>query len=63
VSDALTDVGLTVGKVTTRPDETTEPDMVVACNPPEGTEVAAGSTVDLVVSSGPASSSPPSPTD
>jgi hypothetical protein len=58
---SLEAAGLTVGAVTLETDESTDPGTVLACDPPEGAEVNAGSAVDLVVSSGSASSTPSPP--
>jgi len=58
VEKALQDVGLAMGVVISQSDES-DPGTVLACDPPEGTEVEPGSVVDVVVSSGPTSSTPP----
>jgi beta-lactam-binding protein with PASTA domain/serine/threonine protein kinase len=49
----ITQAGLTVGDVTTASSETVEAGRVISSDPAEGTEVAEGSAVNLVVSTGP----------
>jgi beta-lactam-binding protein with PASTA domain len=51
---AITDAGLVVGTVTTQASDTIPAGEVISQNPTAGTEVAPGSAVDLIVSSGPA---------
>jgi hypothetical protein len=52
----VTSAGLTVGAVTTQPSATAPINTVLSQSPTGGSQVAAGSAVNLVVSSGPASS-------
>jgi beta-lactam-binding protein with PASTA domain len=52
---ALTDAGLVVGSVTQQASNTVAPGNVISQDPVGGASVSAGSAVDLVVSSGPAS--------
>jgi hypothetical protein len=49
----ITGAGLTVGAVTTQPSATAPVNTVLSQSPTGGTQVAAGSAVNLVVSSGP----------
>lgn len=51
---AITDAGLTVGTVTQQPSATVPAGSVISQNPAAGASVAAGTAVNLVVSSGPA---------
>ncbi len=51
-TSAITDAGLAVGPVTEQSSSTVAPGTVISQNPPAGTNVAHGSPVDLVVSSG-----------
>ena len=51
---AITSAGLAVGNVTTANSDTVPTGDVISQTPGAGTEVTAGSSVDLVVSSGPA---------
>src|SRR5881275_1474997 len=53
-ASALTGAGLTVGAVTMQSSSTVAAGSVISESPPAGTEVASGSPVNLVVSSGPA---------
>jgi hypothetical protein len=50
---ALTNAGLTVGTVTTSPSETVQAGRVLSQTPTAGSNVAPGSAVSLVISSGP----------
>ena len=59
---AITGAGLTVGAVTTQPSTTVPAGSVISQNPAAGASVAAGSTVALVVSSGPPAVGAPIPT-
>lgn len=52
---AITGVGLKVGTVTTQSSSTVAAGNVISQSPTSGTNVASGSSVNLVVSSGPAS--------
>jgi hypothetical protein len=54
---AITAAGLTLGTVTTQSSDTVPAGDVISQNPAAGASVASGSAVDLVVSSGPATSS------
>ena len=49
----ITSAGLAVGSVTTQPSATAPINTVISQSPTGGTQVAAGSAVNLVVSSGP----------
>ncbi|MGZ4141924.1 MAG: Stk1 family PASTA domain-containing Ser/Thr kinase [Actinomycetota bacterium] len=49
---ALTAAGLKVGKVTRQASETVATGLVISSNPPGGSLLQAGKTVDLVISSG-----------
>ncbi|WP_141379374.1 Stk1 family PASTA domain-containing Ser/Thr kinase [Microbacterium lacticum] len=49
---ALTSAGLTLGAVTTRNDPDLTADTVISADPAEGSEIAVGSAVNLVVASG-----------
>ena len=51
---AITSAGLTLGTVTTASSQTVAAGLVISQNPTSGTLVAPGSSVNLVVSSGPA---------
>ena len=51
--DAITTAGLDVGTVTQASSATVPPGSVISQNPAAGTSVAAGTAVDLVISSGP----------
>jgi serine/threonine-protein kinase len=51
--DKLKEVGLEVGKVTPQASPDVEKDRVISTNPSARTKVNKGSTVDLVISSGP----------
>ena len=51
---AITNAGLTVGTITTASSATVPAGSVISQNPAAGTQVATGSAVSLVVSSGPA---------
>ena len=53
-TSAITGVGLTVGTVTTASSATVPAGSVISQNPAAGAQVAGGTTVSLVVSSGPA---------
>ena len=55
-STAITGAGLVVGTVTTQSSATVASGNVISENPSAGTSVAAGSSVNLVVSTGPAPS-------
>ncbi len=59
-STALTSAGLVVGTVTTQASGTVAPGNVISENPTAGTQVAGGSSVSLVISSGPATTGPAS---
>jgi eukaryotic-like serine/threonine-protein kinase len=50
---ALTNVGLKIGKSSTQASDTVSEGNVVSSDPASGTKIAEGSTVDIVVSSGP----------
>src|SRR5262245_19806667 len=52
-STAITNAGLTVGTITTQSSTTVPSGSVISQNPTSGTQVASGSAVALVVSSGP----------
>ena len=56
---AITGAGLTVGTVTTQSSSTVPAGSVISQNPTSGTSVAQGSAVNLVVSTGPASTGKP----
>lgn len=56
VTAKIQDAGLTVGNITTDDSSTEAADIVISVNPGSGSEVSAGSTVDIVVSSGKGSS-------
>ncbi|MDW4574398.1 Stk1 family PASTA domain-containing Ser/Thr kinase [Microbacterium sp. M3] len=51
-STALTDAGLQLGTITSRNDNDLAAGTVISSDPAEGTSVASGSTVNLVVASG-----------
>jgi beta-lactam-binding protein with PASTA domain len=51
--EVLAGVPLTVGRVTEEPSETVPEDSVISSAPEAGAQVAPGSAVDLVVSTGP----------
>jgi uncharacterized repeat protein (TIGR02543 family) len=53
-SSALTAVGLVVGTISTQSSSTVPSGSVISQNPPAATEVNVGSSVNLVVSTGPA---------
>ena len=53
----ITGVGLTVGTVSSQSSATVAAGSVISQNPTAGTNVSAGSSVDIVVSTGPATSS------
>jgi hypothetical protein len=56
---AITNAGLVVGAVTQQPSNAVPAGSVISQNPSAGTSVAAGSAVDLVVSTGPGSAATP----
>jgi eukaryotic-like serine/threonine-protein kinase len=60
--DTLSSFDLSVGSIEREPDASVPDGSVIRSNPAEGVEVAAGSQVDLVISTGPTPSPTPSPT-
>ena len=58
----LREFDLTVGEVSFEPDPEVPDGSVIRSDPPSGNTAAAGSQVDLVISSGPTPSPTPSPT-
>jgi eukaryotic-like serine/threonine-protein kinase len=58
----LSDEGLSVGAIDREPDPSIPDGSVIRSEPNEGVEVAAGSQVDLVISTGPTPAPTPSPT-
>ncbi len=55
---ALNEVGLQLGAIDPQASDTYDADHIISQDPPADTKVAKGSTVDVVVSTGPASPSP-----
>jgi len=51
---AIEGAGLKVGEVTSATSETVPEGQIISANPPAGSSLAAGTVVDLVISSGPA---------
>jgi serine/threonine-protein kinase len=51
-TNALTDLGLTVGRITEQSDPSVAKDVVIKTNPVSGTNVDKGSSVDLYISNG-----------
>jgi beta-lactam-binding protein with PASTA domain len=60
--DTLASFELAVGSIEREPDPSVPDGSVIRSNPAEGVDVAAGSQVDLVISTGPTPSPTPSPT-
>jgi hypothetical protein len=60
--DTLASFDLNVGSIEREPDPSVPDGSVIRSNPAEGVDVAAGSQVDLVISTGPSPSPTPSPT-
>ena len=60
--DTLASFDLAVGSIEREPDPSVPDGSVIRSNPAEGVDVAAGSQVDLVISTGPTPSPTPSPT-
>ena len=60
--DTLASFELAVGSIEREPDASVPDGSVIRSNPAEGVDVAAGSQVDLVISTGPTPSPTPSPT-
>ena len=60
--DTLASFDLAVGSIDREPDSSVPDGSVIRTNPAEGVDVAAGSQVDLVISTGPTPSPTPSPT-
>ena len=60
--ETLDEAGLSVGAIDRVPDPSIPDGSVISSNPAEGVDVAAGSQVDLVVSTGPTPSPTPTPT-
>ena len=60
--DTLAGFDLSVGSIDREPDPSVPDGSVIRSNPAEGVDVAAGSQVDLVISTGPTPSPTPSPT-
>lgn len=56
----ISDAGLSLGDVTRQSSDTVPTNDVISQQPTAGESVTPGSTVDLVISSGPATSTPPS---